>query len=168
MTLKKMLIELLSVKQLREQCTAYDIEVDRWFTDAMRDGIARAKRAKPGPKIELMTVDQMRSALEAYGQTIAGNRTELVARLLEACCRYTTTSASEPLQLRERVLFQCIGFLHRFWMVPTYSLTNMWSTLRTAPSWFWASIHTLTGHWRSCSMLWKLFMSLALAGKLRC
>ena len=68
----------------------------------MRDGIARAKRAKPEPMIERMAVDQLRSALEAYGQPTSGNRTELVARMLEADGRYPTASASEPLQVRER------------------------------------------------------------------
>ncbi len=84
MTLKRVLIDLLSAEQLREFCTAFEIEADRRSADAMRDGIARAKRAKPEPMIERMTVDQLRSALESYDQPTTGNRPELVARLLEA------------------------------------------------------------------------------------
>ncbi len=102
MTLKKVLIDLLSAEQLRELCGELGIEVDRRSGDSMRDGIARAKRAKPEPMIERMAVDQLRSALEAYGQPTAGNRTELVSRLLEAGGRYPTATASEPLQVRER------------------------------------------------------------------
>lgn len=52
--------------------------------------------------IDRMAVDQLRSALEVYGQPTAGNRTELVSRLLEAGGRYPTGTASEPLQVRER------------------------------------------------------------------
>ncbi len=102
MTLKKVLIDLLSAEQLRELCGEFDVEADRRSSDSMREGIARAKRAKPEPMIERMTVDQLRSALEAYSQPTAGNRAELVARLLEAGGRYPTASASEPLQVRER------------------------------------------------------------------
>lgn len=102
MTLKRVLIDLLSAEQLRELCGEFDIEVDRRTSDSMRDGIARAKRAKPETMIERMSVDQLQSALEAYGQPTAGNRTELVTRLLEAGGRYPTASASEPLQVRER------------------------------------------------------------------
>ena len=104
MTLKRVLIDLLSAEQLREFCTAFDIEADCRSADAMRDGIARAKRAKPEPMIERMTVDQLRSALESYDQPTTGNRPELVARLLEAGGRYPIASAgsAEPLQVRER------------------------------------------------------------------
>ena len=102
MTLKKVLIDLLSAEQLRALCGEFDVEADRRSSDSMREGIARAKRAKPEPMIERMTVDQLRSALEAYSQPTAGNRAELVARLLEAGGRYPTASASEPLQVRER------------------------------------------------------------------
>ncbi len=45
MTLKKVLIDLLSAEQLRELCGEFDVEVDRRSSDSMREGIARAKRA---------------------------------------------------------------------------------------------------------------------------
>ena len=61
MTLKKVLIDLLSAEQLRELCGEFDIEVDRRSSDSMRDGIARAKRAKTELMIERMAVDQLRS-----------------------------------------------------------------------------------------------------------
>jgi hypothetical protein len=104
MTLKRVLIDLLSAEQLREFCTAFDIESDRRSADAMRDWIARAKRAKPESMIDRMTGDQLRAALEAYDQLTTGNRTELVARLLEAGGRYPIRAAraSEPLEVRER------------------------------------------------------------------
>jgi adenine-specific DNA-methyltransferase len=102
MTFKKVLIDLLNAEQLRELCTEFDIEADRRTADKMRDGIARAKRAKPEQMIKRMTVDQLRSALEAYGQTTAGTRAKLVERLLEAGGRHATVSASasELLQVR--------------------------------------------------------------------
>jgi adenine-specific DNA-methyltransferase len=104
MTLKRVLIDLLSAEQLREFCTAFEIEADRRSADAMREGIARTRRAKPELMIERMTVDQLRAALESYDQPNTGNRPELVARLLEAGGRYPVASAGsgEPLQVRER------------------------------------------------------------------
>ena len=38
MTLKRVLIDLLSAEQLREFCTAFEIEADRRSADAMLDG----------------------------------------------------------------------------------------------------------------------------------
>ena len=61
MTLKKVLIDLLSAEQLRELCGEFDVEADRRSSDSMRDGIARAKRAKTELMIERMAVDQLRS-----------------------------------------------------------------------------------------------------------
>jgi len=104
MTLKRVLIDLLSVEQLRELCTAFDIEADRRSSDAMRNGIAQAKRAKPEPMIERMTVDQLQTVLESFGEPTTGNRPELVSRLLKADGRYPTASAriAEPLKVEER------------------------------------------------------------------
>jgi adenine-specific DNA-methyltransferase len=104
MTLKKTLLELLEVDQLRDLCAEFDIDADRRSPDSMRDGLARAKRAKPEWMIERMIVEQLRSALVVYEQPTDGKRQELVDRLLVAGGRSANSQegSSEPPMVRER------------------------------------------------------------------
>ena len=103
MTLKRTLLDLLEVDQLRDLCVEFDIEADRRSPDSMRDGLARAKRAKPERMIERMIVDQLRSALVVYEQPTEGKRQELVDRLLVAGGRSANSQegSSEPPMVRE-------------------------------------------------------------------
>jgi adenine-specific DNA-methyltransferase len=96
MTLKKTILDLLDAEQLRSVCTELDVEGDRRSASAMRDGLARAKRAKPERLIDALRVEQIREALEAFGKTTDGNRADLVARLLEAGGRTGGPTATEP------------------------------------------------------------------------
>jgi len=96
MTLKKTLLDLLDAEQLRALCVELEVEADRRSTTSMREGLARAKRAKPERLVESMKVEQLREALESLRTSIAGNRAELVARLLEAGGRSRSTDDSAP------------------------------------------------------------------------
>ncbi|MFN5009974.1 MAG: DNA methyltransferase [Gammaproteobacteria bacterium] len=96
MTLKKTLLDLLDAEQLRALCVELEVEADRRSTTSMREGLARAKRAKPERLVESMKVEQLREALEGLRTSIAGNRAELVARLLEAGGRSRSTDDSAP------------------------------------------------------------------------
>ena len=96
MTLKKTILDLLDAEQLRSACAELEVEGDRRSATAMRDGLARAKRAKPERLIEALRVEQIREALGALGKAADGNRAELVARLLEAGGRTGGPAATEP------------------------------------------------------------------------
>lgn len=96
MTLKKTILDLLDAEQLRSVCTELEVEGDRRSATAMRDGLARAKRAKPERLIDTLRVEQIRKALEAFGETTDGNRAELVVRLFEAGGRTGGPTATEP------------------------------------------------------------------------
>jgi adenine-specific DNA-methyltransferase len=96
MTLKKTILDLLDAEQLRSVCTELEVEGDRRSATAMRDGLARAKRAKPERLIDTLRVEQIRKALEAFGKTTDGNRAELVVRLFEAGGRTGGPTATEP------------------------------------------------------------------------
>ena len=96
MTLKKTILDLLDAEQLRSVCAELEVEGDRRSATAMRDGLARAKRAKPERLVEALRVEQIREALGALGKAADGNRAELVARLLEAGGRTGGPAATEP------------------------------------------------------------------------
>jgi hypothetical protein len=96
MTLKKTILDLLDAEQLRSACAELEVEGDRRSATAMRDGLARAKRAKPERLVEALRVEQIREALGALGKAADGNRAELVARLLEAGGRTGGPAATEP------------------------------------------------------------------------
>lgn len=84
MNLKRVLLDLLNVEQLKELCTELDVEADRPSKESLIEGISGARRAKPEKLITRMTVAQLREALGTCGEPTGGNRDALVARLLEA------------------------------------------------------------------------------------
>lgn len=98
MSLKRVLIELLTAEQLKDLCNEMEIEADRRSPAAMTEALAGAKRAKPERLIVPMTVPQLREALAQFDRPTAGKRDELVQRLLEAGGRSGVASIA-PLEL---------------------------------------------------------------------
>jgi adenine-specific DNA-methyltransferase len=84
MNLKRVLLELLTLEQMKELCSQLEIEGDRRSTAAMTEVLAASKRAKPERLVEPLTVSQLREALARFEQPTGGRREELVGRLLEA------------------------------------------------------------------------------------
>lgn len=84
MNLKKVLLELLTLEQLKEICAELDLVADRRSAAAMADTLASAKRAKPERMIQSLTVVQLREALAQIERPTDGKRDELAHRLLEA------------------------------------------------------------------------------------
>jgi adenine-specific DNA-methyltransferase len=87
MSLKRVLLDLLSQDQLKELCTELEVEADRRSAEKMGAALASAKRAKPERLIEALTVPQLREALAQFERSTDGKRDELVQRLLEASGR---------------------------------------------------------------------------------
>jgi adenine-specific DNA-methyltransferase len=83
MNLKRMLLELLTIEQLKGLCTELEVEADRRSSVAMVDALASAKRAKRHRLIDVMTVPQLRETLTKLARPSDGKREELARRLLE-------------------------------------------------------------------------------------
>jgi len=84
MNLKRLLLGLLTLEQLKELCTELELPADRRSAVAMTDALAGARRAKPERLMESLTVAQLREALAQCERPTDGKREELVHRLLEA------------------------------------------------------------------------------------
>lgn len=100
MNLKRVLLESLTPEQLKEICAELEIDADRRSTSAMAEALASAKRAKPERMIDLLTVAQLRQALEQYEQPTDGNRKTLVERLLIAGGRIESDDTATELHAR--------------------------------------------------------------------
>lgn len=102
MNLKRVLIDLLTVEQMKELCLELELEADRRSSAAMSEALARAKRAKPERLIVPLTVAQLREALAQCDRPTDGKRDELVQRLLDAGGRSWPLPGA-PLELESQV-----------------------------------------------------------------
>ena len=95
MNLKDLILETLSVAQLKDLCEELDVAADRRSAEAMKEALASAKRAKPEGLIEILDVSQLKSALTRLDQPVGGAKGELIARLLSTGGRKGSVSSEK-------------------------------------------------------------------------
>lgn len=84
MNLKGVLLESLTTEQLKEACAEFELAADRRSNDAMLGALAKSRKAKPERLVQWLTVQQIRRILPYYGESTAGDKEQLVQRLLAA------------------------------------------------------------------------------------
>lgn len=82
MSIKRVLLDLLTADQLKDICIDLEIDADRRSRDSMAAALRSARRAKPERLVPHLTVPQLREALDALEQPTEGRKEDLVNRLL--------------------------------------------------------------------------------------
>ena len=84
MSIKRVLLDLLTADQLKDICIELEVDADRRSKESMLAALRSAKRAKPEKLVLHLTVPQLREALGALEQPTDGRKEDLVSRLLAA------------------------------------------------------------------------------------
>jgi len=101
MSLKRTLLEALQTEQLKHLCAELAVQSAKRSRDALLEVLSSSARVRPEKIVALLTIKQLREALEGLGKATAGNRNDLVKRLLNGNPQYDDISPSPAMEAKE-------------------------------------------------------------------